>query len=65
MLARKLNKPSFQVLDKRALVSMAKQVPENAAAFRNIVSHKNKGIEEDLVALLMVARDGASDEIAG
>lgn len=65
MLARKLNKPSFQVLDKRALVSMAKQVPENAAAFRNIVSHKNKRIEEDLVALLIVARDGASDEIAG
>lgn len=63
MLARRLNKPAFHVLDKHALVAMAKQVPQDATAFRKIVSHKNRQIEEDLIALLMVARDGASDEL--
>lgn len=63
ILARKLNKPAFQVLDKHALIAMAKTVPEDAAAFRAIVSHKNRSIEDDLVALLMVAKEGAIDEL--
>lgn len=63
MLARKLNKPAFQVLDKHALVAMAKQVPEDATAFRRIVRHKNRQIEDDLIALLMIARDSAIDEL--
>lgn len=64
MLARKLNKPAFQVLNKHALVAMAKQVPQDAAAFRKIATHKDRRIEDDLVALLMVARDGATDEMS-
>ena len=63
ILARKLNKPAFQVLDKHALIAMAKRVPEDATAFRKVVSHKSRSIEDDLVALLMVARDGAMDEL--
>jgi ribonuclease D len=63
MLARKLNKPAFQVLDKHVLVAMAKQVPQDGSAFRSVVSHKNRHIEDDLIALLMVAREGAIDEI--
>jgi ribonuclease D len=63
MLARKLNKPAFQVLDKHVLVAMAKQVPQDGSAFRSVVSHKNRQIEDDMIALLMVAREGAIDEI--
>lgn len=64
MLAEKLNKPAFQVLDKRALVAMAKAVPQDVQTFRRFASHKNQQIEEDLIALLTVARDGAASELA-
>lgn len=64
MLAKKLNLPAFRVLDKRVLVELAKQVPSSAQQFRGIVKHKDKRIEDDLVALLMVAADGASKELA-
>ncbi len=64
MLARKLNKPAFQVLDKRVLVSLAKNPPQSVEEFRVQAPHRSNDIERDLVALLMVARDGAVSELA-
>ncbi len=63
-LARQLNLPAFRILDKRVLVSLAKQVPQNQAGFRKQVTHKNRRIEDDLVVLLMTARDGAIKELS-
>lgn len=51
-------------MDKRALVAMAKAVPQDVQTFRRFASHKNQQIEEDLIALLTVARDGAASELA-
>lgn len=63
MLARKRNLPAFRVLDKRLLVDMAKKVPSSAQEFRDLVKNRDKRLEDDLVALLMVAREGASREL--
>jgi ribonuclease D len=64
MLAKKLNKPAFQVLDKRILVSLAKNVPRDEKTFLRAISHRDRHIEQQLLALLTVARDAAAQEIA-
>jgi ribonuclease D len=64
MLAKKLNRPAFQVLDKRILVSMAKQVPQDEGTFLRTISHRDRTIEQQLLALLTIARDAAEQEIA-
>ncbi len=63
MLAKKLNKPAFQILDKRILVSLAKSPLKSENELGKMVSHRNENIERDLIALIMVARDGASSEL--
>ena len=63
MLAKKLNKPAFQVLDKRALVSLAKSPVKSEQELGKMLSHRNERIERDLIALIMVARDGAVSEL--
>ena len=63
MLARKLNQPAYRVLDKRVLVDMAKKVPTGQDEFRSVVRHRDKQVEDDLVALLVVAREGATKEL--
>lgn len=63
LLAKKTNLPAYRILDKRILVEMAKQVPQTRQDFLDVASHKDKRIEEDLVALLTVARDGAMQEL--
>ena len=63
MLARKLNVPSVRVLEKKYLVEMAKNVPSDEKAFRTIVRSSNQQIENDLIALLMVAKEGARKQV--
>jgi ribonuclease D len=63
MLARKLNVPSVRVLEKKYLVEMAKNVPSDEKAFRAIARNSSQPVENDLVALLMVAKEGARKEI--
>ncbi len=63
MLARKLNVPSVQVLEKKYLLDMAKSVPSDEKAFRTIVRNSNQQVENDLVALLMVAKEGARKQV--
>jgi len=63
-LARKLNQPAFRVLDKRKLVELAKNVPQDSAGFRKIVTHGNSQIEDELVELLITARDEAIKELS-
>ena len=65
MLAKRLNLPAFRVLDKRVLVDIAKQVPQTPEDFRKVAHHADTRIAEDLLALLVVARDGALQELEG
>jgi ribonuclease D len=62
MLARKTNLPAFRILDKRVLVTMAKQGCASPQEFRSLAHHKDRRIEDDLVALLVVVAEGARKE---
>ena len=59
MLAKKLNVPSVQVMEKKYLIDMAKKVPADERAFRALARHADRKIEDNLVALLIVAKEGA------
>lgn len=63
MLAQKLNVPAVRVLDKRVLVDLARHVPKDASGFREKANHRDKAIENELIALLVVASEGAGKEI--
>jgi len=63
MLAQKLNVPAVRVLEKHKLAAMARSVPSDPQAFHLVVHHKDPRIENDLVALLTVAKEGAEKQI--
>ena len=62
-LARRLNRPAFQVLDKRALIAMAKDVPKSKDDVLHVLTQHNARVDTQLVTLLLAARDKAIDEL--
>ncbi len=62
-LARKRNVPAVKILDKHLLVEMAKNIPQDEAAFRKVASHRDSRIEDQLVQLLLAAKTDAQQEL--
>jgi ribonuclease D len=62
-LARSMNVPAVQILEKRHLVSMAKQVPSGEQEFRAIARNRDGKITNKLVVLLMQAKQRALEEL--
>lgn len=64
MLARNLNVPAVRVLEKSKLIELAKHVPRTEQALRSVVRHRDRTVEDALVALFTVAREGADKEVS-
>lgn len=63
IVARKQNTPAARILDKRKLISLAKEVPQNDNELKTIIHHRNFKIERQLYPLMKKAMVDASKEL--
>lgn len=62
-LAQKYNVPAVRILDKHLLLKMAKDVPQDEAAFHRYCPKKNRRQTEELVRALLKAKGQAEEEL--
>ena len=63
MLAKRMNVPAVKILEKSRIIEMAKQAPLDSQQLNAYAYHKDKSVQDNLVALMTVANEGACKEI--
>ncbi len=64
-LAQQYNVPAVRIMDKHLLLKMAKEVPQDAAAFTRHCPKQDRRLTEELVRALMKAKAEAEEELRG